>query len=335
MQLDSLHYLTSLRDAGERASTAERDGYDTWWATEVKPDVFLANAVAAGETERIRLGTGIAVAFARNPMTVAVQANDLHQYSEGRFVLGLGSQIKPHITKRFSMPWSAPARRMREFILAVRAIWSAWETGSRPDFRGEFYTHTLTNPMFDPGPNPHGNPPVHLAAVGPLMTEVAGEVADGMFAHGFSTERYLREVTLPALRRGAEKAGRDLDDFELNAPGFVVVADRDEEREQGLAVVRQQIGFYGSTPAYRGVLELHGWGALGDELNTLTKRGGWDQLAGLIDDEVVEAFSVIGTPEEVGRTLRARYGDVATRVTVPDLGPERRARLAAELTRPR
>lgn len=331
MRVESLHYLTSLQDAGERAATAERDGYDTWWATEVRPDVFLASAIAARETETIRLGTGIAVAFARNPMTVAVQANDLHRYSGGRFVLGLGSQIKPHITKRYSMPWSAPARRMREFILAVRAIWQAWQTGSQPAFRGEFYTHTLTNPMFDPGPNPHGHPPIHLAAVGPLMTEVAGEVADGVFLHGFGTERYLREVTLPALRRGAEKAGRDLAGFETNAPGFVVVGDTEQERASGIAMVRRQIGFYGSTPAYRGVLERHGWGALGDELTRLTKRDGWDALAELIDDEVLDAFAVVGSPEQVGQQLRARYGDVATRVTVPDLGPERRARLAAAL----
>ncbi|HUD16589.1 MAG TPA: TIGR03617 family F420-dependent LLM class oxidoreductase, partial [Acidimicrobiales bacterium] len=182
----------------ESAQLAERVGYGGLWSAEVNHDPFLPLALAAEHTERIKLGTGIAVAFARNPMTLAMVANDLQTLSRGRFMLGLGSQIKPHIEKRFSMPWSHPAPRMRELILAIRAIWKSWSDGSRLAFRGEYYTHTLMTPMFDPGPNPYGAPRIFLAAVGQKMTEVAGQVADGMLAHGFSTERYLREVTLPA-----------------------------------------------------------------------------------------------------------------------------------------
>jgi probable F420-dependent oxidoreductase len=198
----------------------------------------------------------------------------------------------------------------------VRAIWEAWATGSKLDFRGDFYTHTLMTPFFDPGPNPHGPPKIIMAAVGPLMTQAAGEVADGMFCHGFSTERYVREVTLPALRKGAEKSGRSLSDFELSAPSMVVAAENDAELEAGIAMVRQQIGFYGSTPAYRPVLELHGWGELQDELTALTKRGAWDQIGSLIDDEMVHTFAIVGTPEEAIEETRRRYGDIATRISI-------------------
>jgi probable F420-dependent oxidoreductase len=320
MLVDAAGYASSVDEAGEGARRAERLGYDGWWSFETKHDPFLGCAIGAERTERVSVGTCIAVAFARNPMTVAVQANDVQALSGGRFVLGLGTQIKPHITKRYSMEWSHPAARMREFVLAVRAIWEAWATSSLLDFRGEFYSHTLMTPFFDPGANPHGPPPIVLAAVGPMMTEAAGEVADGMFCHAFSTERYLREVTLPALRRGAEKAGRTLAGFELSAPSFIVAADTEEERRAGVAAVRSQIGFYGSTPAYRPVLEVHGWGELQDELNALTKRGAWDEVADAIDDEVLETFAVIGTPEEAVEEVRRRYGDVATRftLTIPD-----------------
>jgi len=316
MKVDTGGYAASVDEAARAAVRAEDLGYDGWYALETKHDPFLGAAVAAERTDRVQIGTSIAVAFARNPMTVAVQANDVQLLSGGRFLLGLGSQIKPHITRRYSMEWSHPAPRMREFVLAVRAIWEAWATGGRLDFRGDFYTHTLMTPFFDPGPNPNGPPKIIMAAVGPKMTEAAGEVADGMFCHGFSTERYVREVTLPALRRGAEKAGRDLSDFEISAPSMIVAADTDAELEAGMAAVRQQIGFYGSTPAYRPVLELHGWGALQDELNALTKQGAWDRIADLIDDEILHTFAIVGTPEEAIEEARRRYGDVATRISI-------------------
>jgi len=334
MKVDAGGYAPSVIAAAEAASAAEAQGFDGWFAIETQLDPFIACALVAERTERIDIGTGIAVAFARSPMTIAMQANDVQLLSEGRFILGLGSQIKPHITKRYSMEWSKPAARMRELILAVRAIWESWATDGSLDFQGDFYTHTLMTPFFNPGPNPHGNPKIMLAGVGPLMTQAAGEVADGLLVHGFSTERYMREATLPALEKGFEKAGRTRDGFEITAPAMVVARDTEEEIAEGVAFVKQQIAFYGSTPAYRPVLDLHGWGELQEELNAMTKRGEWDTMSKLIDDDVVKAFAVVGTPEEAVAELRRRYGDIATRVTMtlpPDADPQRWGRLFDEL----
>ncbi|WP_143466706.1 TIGR03617 family F420-dependent LLM class oxidoreductase, partial [Lentzea kentuckyensis] len=222
---------------------------------------------------------------------------------------GQQPQVEAHITKRFSMPWSKPAARMREFVLAIRAIWHAWETGERLAFRGEFYKHTLMTPFFDPGPNPHGTAPIYLAGVGELMTEVAGEVADGFLCHNFTTERYLREVTLPALARGRAKAGRTLEGFEISGPVFAATNDKE------IADVKRQIAFYGSTPAYRPVLELHGWGALHEELHRMSRRQQWVEMSELISDEVLHEFAVVGTPETVTAALLDRYGDVVTRLS--------------------
>jgi probable F420-dependent oxidoreductase len=320
MKVDLMSYVPSVLEAGRLAAEGEAFGYDGFWTTETQADPFLACAVAAQATERIGIGTGIAVAFGRNPLTVALQANDLQLLASGRFLLGLGSQVRAHIERRYSMQWSHPAPRMREFILAIRAIWRSWETGEKLDFRGDFYAHTLMTPFFNPGPNPRGNPKIILAAVGPKMTEVAGEVADGIFCHAFGTERYLREITLPALKRGAEKAGRSLEGFELLAPGFLIARDSAQERAAGVEFVRGQIGFYGSTPAYRPVLELHGWGDLQEQLNALTKEGAWDRLGSVIDDDMVAAFSIVGTPEQAAAEVKRRYGDVATRIplSLPD-----------------
>ncbi len=316
MRVDAGQYAPSVDAAANAAVAAERDGYDGWWAFETQIDPFLGCAVAAERTERVDIGTSIVVAFARNPMTVALQANDVHALSGGRFTLGLGSQIKPHITRRYSMPWSKPAARMREFILAIRAIWECWATDGQLDFQGDFYTHTLMAPFFNPGPNPHGNPRIMLAAVGPLMTQAAGEVADGVLCHAFSTERYMREATLPALEKGFAKAGRTIDGFEITAPAFVVARDTEQELADGSALVKQQIAFYGSTPAYRPVLDLHGWGDLQDDLQAMTKRGEWDRMGDLIDDEVLHTFAVIGTPDHAFAELKKRYGDICTRITL-------------------
>ncbi len=328
MKVDAGVYAASIDDAGGAAAQAERDGFDGWAAFETQIDPFLGCAVAAERTDQIDLVTAIAVAFARNPMTVALAANDVQALSGGRFTLGLGSQIKPHITRRYSMPWSKPAARMREFILAVRAIWECWETGGRLEFEGEFYTHTLMAPFFNPGPNPHGNPKILLAAVGPLMTEAAGEVADGIILHGFTTERYLREKTVPRLEAGAEKAGRTLDGFEISAPAFVVARDSDEELAAGTEMVRNQVAFYGSTPAYRPVLEVHGWGELGEALHGLSQDGRWEEMASLVDDEVLNTFAIIGTPEAAFDEIARRYGDIATRLTlsIPEERDEERWR---------
>jgi probable F420-dependent oxidoreductase len=296
------------------AVAAEQRGYDCAWMPETNHDPFPPLAIAASQTEKIQLGTAIAVAFARNPMSMALVANDLQLYSEGRFLLGVGSQVKAHITKRFSMPWSAPAERMREFILAMRAIWQSWATGERLRFEGEFYRHTLMTPFFNPGPNPFGSPPVILAGVGPRMTQIAGEVADGFFLHGFTTERYLRVVTLPALREGRAAGGKhDLHGFEMCGMPFIVTGVDDDQVRTADALTRKQIAFYGSTPAYRPVLELHGWGHLTDELNRLSKLGEWDAMGRLITDEMVHEIAIVAPPDQVVERLLAAYGDVFTR----------------------
>jgi probable F420-dependent oxidoreductase len=304
-----------LRGVPDAARKLEEQGYDGLWTAETNHDPFFPLLLASQATERVELGTGIAVAFARSPMTLAQQAYDLQAASQGRFILGLGSQIKPHITKRFSMPWSKPAARMRELILAIRAIWDCWDGEGKLDFRGEFYTHTLMTPFFSPGPNPHGHAKIFLAGVGELMTEVAGEVADGFLCHGFTTERYLREVTLPALERGATKAGKTLDDISISGPAFVVTGTTEEEMASSASGTKSQIAFYGSTPAYRPVLELHGWGDLQDELNRLSKEGRWKEMGELIDDDVLGTFAVVGEPEQVGAELHRRYGDVVDRIS--------------------
>ena len=309
--------IGGIDGAGDMARLQEDQGYDGLWSVETGHDPFFPLLLAAQATEKVELGTGIAVAFARSPMTTAVQANDLQLASKGRFILGLGSQIKAHIEKRFSMPWSHPAPRMREFILAMYAIWESWNDGTKLDFRGDFYSHTLMTPFFSPGPNPHGRPKVYLAAVGEKMTEVAGEVADGMLVHPFTTERYLREVTIPAIERGMAKAGRSRDDrsFELSLPAFVVTGANEGEREAATGLVKSQVSFYGSTPAYRGVLELHGWGDLQTELNGLSKQGQWGEMANRIDDEILAAFSVDAELDQVAPKLLERFGGVVDRIS--------------------
>lgn len=299
------------------AQDGERRGYDGVWLPETTHDPFNLLSVAANLTERVMLGTSIAVAFARNPMSLATTANDLQLYSKGRFVLGVGSQIRAHITKRFSMPWSAPAERMHEYLRAVRAIWRTWETGEPLRFVGDFYTHTLMTPMFNPGPNPYGNPPIVLAGVGPKMTEVAGELADGYFVHAFTTARYVREVTVPTLLAGRRKAGKtDLSGYEFVGIPFVVTGDTAEQVAAADTATRKQIAFYASTPAYRTVLELHGWGELGEELNVMSKRGEWDEMGRRIPDEILAEFAVVASPKDVAGEIHRRFGDVFTRASI-------------------
>jgi probable F420-dependent oxidoreductase len=304
--------------AGAQAAELEKAGYSGGWTAETSHDPFLPLVPAIEQTSELEVGTSIAVAFARNPMTLANTAWDLQSLSQGRFILGLGSQIKPHITKRFSMEWSHPAPRMREMVLAIRAIWDNWQHGTKLDFRGDYYTHTLMTPFFTPDKGDLGDfgvPKIYLAGVGELMTEVAGEVCDGFLCHGFTTEKYLREVTLPALERGRAKAGKTMDGFDIVGPSFVVTGTDDQQMEQAAAGTRQQIAFYGSTPAYKGVLDIHGWGGLQEELNGLSKQGEWVKMGTLIDDEILNTFAVVGAPEQVAPELGRRYGDVISRIS--------------------
>ena len=287
----------------------ERRGYDAVFSAEINNDPFFPLVLAAEHSKRIALSTSIAVAFARNPMTLAQQAWDLQQYCGGRFTIGLGSQIKQHITRRYSMEWSKPAARMREFVLAMRAIWNCWENGEKLDFEGEFYQHNLMTPMFTPADKGFGAPGVMVAGVGPLMTETAAEVGDGLVAHGFTSCKYLEEVTLPAVHRGLEKAGRERIDFNINCPVMVVSGHGEEAFEQNQQAMKAQIGFYTSTPAYRPVLDLHGWGELQPTANQYTREGRWAELAELVSDEMLNTFALVcEDPAEVPKRLHQRYG---------------------------
>ncbi|MDC0464559.1 TIGR03617 family F420-dependent LLM class oxidoreductase [Pseudomonadales bacterium] len=305
--------MGDLAQSGQQAAKLEALGYNGVVTAEMAHDPFFPLLLAAQETQSVELTTSIAVAFSRTPMNLANIGHDLNSFSKGRFVLGLGSQIRPHITKRFSMPWSKPAARMREFISAMRAIWACWHEGTPLQFEGDFYTHSLMTPMFTPLDTQYGAPKVFLAAVGPLMTEVAGEVADGVIIHAFTTEKYLREVTLPAIDRGLAKAGRSRADFEISYPGFVVTGHTEEAFNANMAATRKQIAFYGSTPAYAPVLGVHGWGDLQPELNKLSKQGLWDDMANLITDDILNEFAVVGEPEAAVDLFKGRFSNVVDR----------------------
>jgi probable F420-dependent oxidoreductase len=314
MKVDAGGYAPTVDGAANAATQAETDGYDGWFAVETQIDPFLGCALAAERTSRLEIGTGIAVAFARNPMTVALQANDVQALSEGRFILGLGSQIKPHITRRYGMPWSQPAARMTEYVAALRAIWHTWQTGDALDFRGDFYEHTLMPPLFSPGALDVPSPRVWLAAVGPLMVAAAGAVADGLISHPLLSRSYLAEAVVPAVRRSRSEQTSE-NAFEISALCMVATARTEEALEDAVAGVRRQIGFYASTPAYRPVLDHHGWGDLHAEAHALTKADRWAELGDLVDDEVLHTFAVVGEMDEAAIGLRQRFAGLADRVT--------------------
>jgi probable F420-dependent oxidoreductase len=317
--LDAALLSHGIDDVPATARDLEERGYAGVWASEVDHDPFLPLLSAGQATRRLQLGTAIAVAFARSPMTLATTAHDLQRYTRGRFVLGLGTQVRAHVERRFSMPWSAPVARMREYVAALRAIWASWQDGTPLRFQGQHYRHTLMTPMFAPDPHPWGPPPVYLAAVGPAMTRLAGEVADGLLVHGFTTARYLRERTLPALEEGMAAAGRSRSDLTISLPGLVVSGRTDAERAEAAAAVKATIAFYGSTPAYRPVLELHGWEALADELHSLSvgrREDKWTAMRDLVDDDVLAAFAVVAEPGDLATRVRERYDGLVDRFSV-------------------
>jgi probable F420-dependent oxidoreductase len=318
MKVDAMLQGTGLAELAAEAREREAAGYDGVWSFEGPHDPFLPLVPVAEHTSRLTVGTAIAVAFARNPMTTAYVAHDLQTHSQGRFLLGLGSQVRPHIERRFAMPWSHPAPRMREFVQALRAIWASWNDGEPLNFRGDFYSHTLMTSFFSPAPSPWGPPKVYLAAVGEHMTRAAGEVGDGVQPHAFTTPRYLRERTVPTLEEGLARSGRTLADFSVSFSGLVVSGTTEEEMETAARAAREQIAFYGSTPAYRKVLDLHGWGELGVALNRLsrgTDDDRWRQMGELIDDEVLHAFAVVAEPAQLGAAVLERFGDIVDRFT--------------------
>jgi probable F420-dependent oxidoreductase len=298
---------------GALVARQESLGQDASWTTETSLDPFVQLSDAAVHTSRIKLGTAIAVAFARSPMTLAVTANHLQLLSQGRLLLGLGTQVKPHIERRYSMPWSKPAARMREYVQALRAIWDCWNDGEPLDFRGRFYEHTLMPPLFDPGPNPFGPPPIYLAAVGELMVSIAGEVADGFLVPPLASIAYLRDVQLPALEAGWRKAHAGPVAVEVCAMPFVVTGADQAELDAALQATRDRIAFYASTPMYAAIFDLHGWGGTRERLSDLARRGEWKAMAPLVTDEMVETFATVAQPSQLLARLLERYGRLAQR----------------------
>ena len=295
MKIDAGIISSDAREAGISAKNLEDAGYDGAFTYEGPHDPFLPLVGAALSTEKIELMTSIAVAFARNPMILANLGFDLNLLSKGRFILGLGSQIKPHITKRFSMPWSSPAARMKEMISAIQAIWDCWQNGTKLDFRGEFYSHTLMTPFFTPASNPYGTPKIYVAAVGPLMTKVVAESADGLLVHPFHTVKYMEEITLPGVKEGLAEANRSEKNFDFSISVMTATGLDEESFINSVNAVRNQIAFYGSTPAYRGVLESCDAGDLQERLNLLSKEGKWAEMAKMIDNDILNNKELLNT----------------------------------------
>jgi probable F420-dependent oxidoreductase len=286
-------------------------GFDGIIAPEINRDPFLPLLIAAEHTERIQLSTGIAIAFPRVPMVTAQIAWDLQRFSKGRFVLGLGSQIRKHNEDRFSVPWSAPVARMREYVLCLRAIWDSWQHGTKAAFEGKHYRYTFMTPFFNPGPIAHPKIPVHVSAVNPAMCRMVGEVCDGARLHGFCTRKYLDEVILPNVTAGAAKAGRTLDDVDLSGGGFLATGPDDETVAAQVQMVRTQISFYGSTPAYHGVFALHGMEDLGHKLNRLSREGKWGEMIAAVPEDVVRLFAAVGRWDEIVPLIRERFRGIS------------------------
>jgi probable F420-dependent oxidoreductase len=314
VQVDITLMEKDLRQAGNLAADAERSGHDGVWCTETGVDPFLQAYEAVRRTSRVQVGTAIAVALARNPMTVAYSAWNLAGVSDGRFILGLGSQVKAHVERRYSMPWRNAVGQMREFAEATRAIFAAWRSGEKLDFQGDHYTHTLMSPFWEPAPHTH-DIPIWLAAVGPKMTKMAGAVADGVLLHTFTNAAYLEKVAFPTLDEGLREAGRETAAVELSIPLFMVMGDSEEEIARRREQAVKQLAFYASTPAYRPVLDAIGEGDLQPELTAMSKRGEWDAMPSLITDDLLAHFAVIGTPEQMPELARRHLGPRVTRVT--------------------
>jgi probable F420-dependent oxidoreductase len=326
MKVDYYFAPEEMPDTTDRARWAAEIGYDGMFTSETKHDPFLPVMAANRGAPGLDVGTAIAVAFGRSPMTVAYTAWDLAALTKGKFLLGLGTQIRPHITRRFSMPWSSPGPRLREYIEALRAIWRAWQEQSKLSFKGDFYDFTLMTPFFDPGPIDHPDVPIYIAGVGQYLSQVAGEVTDGFHAHPFHTRRYLEEVVKPNIAKGAAARGRDEADVEMVVTSFLVTGRDEEEIANCEIATKLQIAFYASTPTYRGVLELHGWEDIGPELTTMSKQGNWLGMGALISDEMVDELAVRAPLDELGTVVRDKYAGVADRLgfyftELPGQGP--------------
>lgn len=300
-------------DARPAAEYSARLGFDGFFSAETSHDPFFPLVLAAGSAPALDLGTAIAVAFPRSPMITAAASWDLAQMSGGRFILGLGTQVRAHITRRFSTPWDRPGPRLRDYIASLRAIWDTWQNGTPLRHQGEFYSFSLMTPFFDPGPITHPDIPVAIAGVGPYLSRLAGEACDAFHVHPFHTVAYLDQVVLPNIAAGAEAAGRRLEDCQRISTVFIVTGSDDAEIDQMATLVKQQIAFYASTPSYAPVLEASGWD-FGPQLTAMSKRGEWGEMSSLITDEVVAAVGVVAPIDKVGRAVRERYGDRVQRI---------------------
>ncbi|MFQ5594741.1 MAG: TIGR03617 family F420-dependent LLM class oxidoreductase [Anaerolineae bacterium] len=320
MRIDTGLVADNLRDAPRMARVAEEIGFDALWSSETQHDPFLPLALAAEHTERIELGTAIAVAFARNPMSTAYIAWDLAKMSQGRLILGLGTQVKAHIERRFSMAWDSPAPRLREFILALRAIWDTWQNGSRLNFRGDFYQHKLMSPFFNPGPIDHPDIPIYIAGINEHLCRLAGELCEGFHVHPLHSAKYLEEFILPNIQRGMDNAGRTRAEIQLVAPVFVITGTNQAETDQVREEVRAQISFYASTPSYRPVFACHGWEDVAERLSRLAARGKWMEMPTLVTDDMLSVFAVEGEWDELPSKIMTRYDGLLDRVMYYYLG---------------
>ncbi len=310
MKLDIAVLVPTLREMPALARSVEELGFDCLWTSETQHDPFLPLALAAEHTRKIELGTAIAVAFPRSPTVLAQIAWDLQAASNGRFILGLGTQVKPHIERRFGVLWESPTAKLREMILAIRALWNAWQGEGRINFRGEFYKITLMTPFFNPGPIEHPHIPIYIAGVNEKLCQLAGELCEGFHVHPFHTIKYLREVTLPNIERGLEKAGRTRDQIQISSAIFVATNDAEKE------MVRAQISFYASTPSYLSVMAIHGWSKTGEKLSMLAARKEWAEMPQQITDEMLEQFCIFAPEADLASAIQQRYAGLLNRITL-------------------
>ncbi len=325
MKMDVEVSVDSPAEVGLLSKRAEEYGFDCLWVNETKHDPFVQLALAAAETRSIDVGTSIALAFTRSPTTLAYAAWDLQRLSSGRLILGLGSQVKGHIERRFGMKWEPPVPKMRDVVMAIRSVWESWQTGKPLDYRGTHFKLDLMTPFFSPGPVENPRIPIYIAAVNGLMCRLSGELAEGLHVHPLHTVRYLREVVHPALARGLEKGKRKREEVSVAASVFAAVGDTQEEIRNVREAYRGQIAFYASTRTYRGLMELHGWGDVSDRLHGLSMRGEWGKMVGEVTDDMLDEFVVEGRWDEIGQKLKSRYGGLADRVRLylPFDGAER------------
>jgi len=316
VKLDVGMLTHDLKTSADYARKVEAMGYDCLWSSETQHDPYLPLAVAATSTSRIKLGTNIATVFSRSPMITAQIAWDLQRASSGRFTLGLGTQVKGHNERRFSVKWESPGPKMAEAIRALRAIWDCWQNGAKLDFKGRFYTFDVMTPFFNPGPIEHPRIPIFIAAVNPHMCGVAGELCDGMHVHPFNSPTYLREVVRPAVEAGLRKASRRAEDFTYATSTFVVLGDTEKERAEQARMVKQQIAFYGSTRTYEPVLAAHGWQDLTPKLHRKSIEGDWEGMADLISDEMLDTYAVTATHDTLHAKMRERYAGLLDRTAL-------------------